>query len=58
MSSKRERDQKEIQRLMEYFRKFSDEYLQGLINHRSSGSKSNSPNKKAFKAVLKERGID
>jgi len=42
---------------MGYFRKLPDEKLRWLINQRVYSS-SNTANKKAFKAVLKERGID
>jgi hypothetical protein len=57
MTSKKEREQIEIQRLMDYFRKWSDEQFIKLINFRLSNI-IDSANKKAFKAVLKERGID
>ena len=57
MASKKENEQKEIARLIDIFRKYSDEKLTKLINHRISAHPSPA-NKKAFKAVLKERGID
>ena len=57
MISKREREQREIQHLIEHFRKFSDDQLRQLINVRFPAQKENAPNKKAFKAVLKETGI-
>ena len=57
MTSKNQREQEEIERLIEYFRKFTDEHLKWLTNQRIS-KVSKSPNSKAFNFVLKERGID
>jgi hypothetical protein len=57
MTSKKLREQEEIERLIEYFRKFPDEHLIWLINQRIS-KVSKSPNSKAFNFVLRERGID
>jgi hypothetical protein len=57
MTTKKEREQKEVERLIEFFRKFPDEHLIWLINQRIS-KVSKSPNSKAFNFVLKERGID
>ena len=53
MTSKKEREQVEIMRLMDIFRKLSDEKLIWLINQRIY-SHSDSANKKAFKALLQQ----
>ena len=57
MTTKREKEQQEIEKLKDYFRKFTNERLISLINARGVGGVYLA-NKKAFKAVLKERGID
>jgi hypothetical protein len=56
MSSKKKRDNSEIERLKENYRKLSDELLLKLKQERTN--QPINENKKAFKAVLKERGLE
>jgi hypothetical protein len=56
MASKKERDNRQIERLKENYRKFSDELLLKLKYERTNLPINE--NKKAFKAILKERGLE